>query len=363
MGDYKNTLWGIAARVGVQEYSTEKAYRSYKEVLKSKTSLKNVPVTLGHISDIKTEKYKQVGVVTDTYFDNSTGLLLVLLAVSDLGIHFINERGFNQISVGYSCDPNWRSGSWFDTLGVTGKKGKQYAYDYEQKNIICDHLALCTKARAGAVAGVFTTGLKEGKTMLDNQEESPVQTLLLGLQTGMAKLNLEVDKLLSVQDSITELKSNVLVLQDSLDTVSRDLQTQDAVIEGSLETTPVVDIQKEIGERLRVSKVLGDSVDLTLSAEELKRQALSVWLSEADSKVDSSKLTLDSVDVCFDLVADLKSKHQKKDFDTTGEADSSSKESKLKNIVVEDSLLTNSSDRSTTMAARISEQRKNNRKN
>jgi hypothetical protein len=292
--------WGIAARVGVQDYGDTKVLRRFDAVRKSIISLKNIPLTLGHVDNLDTESFKIVGKVLDTFFDEKRGLVLVELEFSDLARLFIEKREFNQLSVGYFTNIKDSTGIWIDTIGITGYKNKQYFYDREQINIECDHLALCNKARAGSVASIFI-----GKNNI-NMTENTVQTLLLGLQTGMDKLNLEVDKLLGVKESISTLADSVNIMKDSISLVEKQINTPVVELTTTVEeTTTNFDdsVATEVSARLEVAKLLGDSVDLNKSSCELQKEYLTMLFK--DSTLNISKLADKDIKIYFDIASQL----------------------------------------------------------
>lgn len=357
--DIKPTyLWGIAARVGVQKYPEGDCFRSFEEVKKSAKTLMNCPLTVGHVRNIKDEAYKVVGKVSDTYFDEFRGLLLVQLEISPLGLSFITNRNYRELSVGYNCKVEPKNGFWIDTLGITGQVGKQLSYDFIQTEITCDHLALCMKARAGSVASLFFCDSHINSTMENN---NTIQTLLLGLHTGMEKLGGEIERLLGVKESITELADSVVVMRDSIALIEGELKAPVTAIVETVTAPEPIDIQSsilaEVNERLKVAKIIGDSADLTLNAVDMKRAYLGNLIKNHETTLAFENYSTDSIDACFNLAQILSVPNVPKTVETIDNRTS------LKDSIAQDTqhvpLVTHVTD---VMESKISQQRKANRK-
>lgn len=145
------------ARIGIQNYSAGelgltdrnpgdviRVYRGEDEVFStdSMATLAHRPVTVDHPAEMVTAKNWKKYAVGDTGGDvaRDGDFIRVPLKVMDQrGIDAI-EGGKRELSVGYFCDLDF-------TPGVS-PKGE--AYDARQTGITGNHLAICTRARAGS---------------------------------------------------------------------------------------------------------------------------------------------------------------------------------------------------------------------
>jgi hypothetical protein len=73
-----------------------------------------------------------------------------------------------ELSCGYDCDVVPVSGIWIDKEGSLGEKGKSYEYQYAQKYIIGNHVALVPIARAGRKATFFDSQSVKARFDSDN---------------------------------------------------------------------------------------------------------------------------------------------------------------------------------------------------
>lgn len=145
-------------RVGVFEYRTadggiRRELRLPDEVFRgdSLASFDDVPLTNDHPRerlDAKNTRRYQAGTVRDVRKDGDHVAARVLItddaAIADA------EAGKSQLSCGYNCDLEHRSGVTFGILGVPDG----LTYDAIQRNIVGNHVALVDKARAGASASL-----------------------------------------------------------------------------------------------------------------------------------------------------------------------------------------------------------------
>lgn len=319
------TLWGIAARVGVQYYEDYgKVYRSAEVVRESKNSLIGVPLTLGHVESLEKEAYKIVGSVKDVTYDETLGLLLAKFDVNSLGFDFITTRNYKELSIGYSGKLVYDTSVWIDDKGIVGIKGKQYPYDYQLKSVLCNHLALCTNARAGKVARILTPTNKQ--KLMDTKQVEDIQTLMLGLQAGLTKLEQDVSSLFMVRDNIGILADSVVLLKDNLE----KLENQTKQVNTKKETLDLDDlVQKEIKARVETATLLGDSTDLTLNSRDMKLKYLE------KINFDASKLSDEAIDstVAFSLLLRKQEIEKNKNLDKSDRVSST-----LKDTMYEDSL-------------------------
>lgn len=160
------------ARTGIQQYRHDfipqlnkapgdviSVYRSPDAVF-DKDSLATYalkPVSNDHPTTLlnsKTVKAYNVGTLDSDSRQDGDYILTTLVVMDEQAIKDI-ESGKCEISVGYECD--------YDLRGGYTPDGQRF--DAEQKNIICNHVAIVARGRAGKACRVFDSAdenLKEG---------------------------------------------------------------------------------------------------------------------------------------------------------------------------------------------------------
>lgn len=228
---------GIFARVGVQNYtfndgSTKRILRPIAEVEKSAKLFNMVPLTLDHPQTFvspQNAKDLTIGTLSESNF--SKGVLDGQFLVSDQKAIQAAQTSHKQLSAGYLAEVQPKSGIWVDTFGVQGPKGESYEYDFVQKDIRPNHVALVEKARAGSIASLQLdsnqsnqlVGLQTDRTIKGNKlmattiiDESVVYTLdgedAPKMATLISKLKSEITTLKDAASSDTDLK---VKLQDT----------------------------------------------------------------------------------------------------------------------------------------------------
>ncbi len=142
------------ARIGVQEYDRDGEkigeLRLPADVEASAASFSRQVVTLDHpdvfVDSGNAQTYSK-GLSGEITYDN--GWLAGHITVTHLDAVTAAQTTHKQFSNGYYCTLEETSGEWVDELGVQGEIGKSYRYDYIQRNIEGNHIALVKKARAG----------------------------------------------------------------------------------------------------------------------------------------------------------------------------------------------------------------------
>jgi len=150
------------ARIGIQDYlSSElelddeekqvvKVFRSVDEVssddsIKSFTNLivtNNHPLTPVSVANVKS---LQTGTVSGVFFDDKLKVLKGIITITDQKTIKAIQSGKKEVSVGYSNDLVKKTGLW------DGQK-----YDYIQKNIKANHLAIVQAGRCGSACKITT---------------------------------------------------------------------------------------------------------------------------------------------------------------------------------------------------------------
>lgn len=309
---------GFVARSGIQQYMarelglsgdqnrTVNVFRPESEVF-SKDSLstfKSSDLTFNHPSSemVNTSNYKNVsiGVVESEGVKHGNFVKCDLLFKDGKAIKKI-ESGKSELSVGYSAD-------FDESPGITDDGTK---YEFIQRGIKVNHVALVDRARAGKSARIFDKkGVKNmPKVILDSGrsidlDDENTAALVSDCISGLKKqfsdssaelesAKIEIEKGAATNDALTE-ELNKVKAQFSDENVAKIVQN-------------VVDT-KALASNLVGEKFNCDSMDLT----EIKRSAMSELRKTVDWKEKSSTY----VDAAFDLAIEMKKENEKTNNDS-----------------------------------------------
>lgn len=154
---------GVAARAGVQDYTSEfgkHIYRDSKLIKAMVEELKYKNLTMGHFEQNPNEnRDKRAGFIVDSVYQN--GLAIVRLCIDHPYLcKLLDERAEGSsvqdvhlgLSVGYKALIKDEEGVWKDRLGIGGTKGKSYSYQGQQTlPVSVNHLAVVPMGRGGEV--------------------------------------------------------------------------------------------------------------------------------------------------------------------------------------------------------------------
>jgi len=172
---------GIAARIGVQDYTAEYGafiYRDADFVREQTLSLKGKPLTRGHFEQGPNKnKDKKVGLIVDAIFDENNGLGIVRCCLDDFDLCNKIKRAMEHesalhlgLSVGYRAPIIDEEGEWLDTEGIAGEKNKTWPYTKKQVlPVKTNHLAIVGFGRGGEIV----------KTILDEQTPLSEDSLII----------------------------------------------------------------------------------------------------------------------------------------------------------------------------------------
>ena len=132
---------GRVGRVGILDYDTHKEFRPEDEAFKgdSLASLEDAPLTLNHPPGlVKPEDFEKyaIGHVRDVRRDGDF-ISATIVVQSKKGLSAIH-MGLRELSCGYNCDVEHRSGEY---------RGQRY--DAIQRNIRYNHVSIVGQGRAG----------------------------------------------------------------------------------------------------------------------------------------------------------------------------------------------------------------------
>lgn len=211
---------GRVARTGIQDYLASelklpgdpkrivKVYRPEEEVFKpeSLSSYKDSDTTNDHppeMVDANNFKTYTVGsVISEGTIDGD--YVLADLIIKDAETIKLIESGKGELSAGYTAEYVKESGETSD-----GQK-----YEFIQRDIIINHVAVVDKARAGAMARIFDKNpeVKQMKVTLDNGRAVEVdEAVATQVEDCISRLNTEVqsgkDQIKVMQDASEKAKA------------------------------------------------------------------------------------------------------------------------------------------------------------
>lgn len=307
---------GRVARTGIQDYLASelgldgdpmrivKVYRPSDEVFsqESLNSFNGVDVTDDHptgLVDSKTYKSVAVGNVVGEGIRDGDYVLASLIIKDETAIKNI-ESGKSELSAGYTAE-------YVNEPGVTADGVE---YEFIQRGIKINHVALVDKARAGAMARIFDKQLEVvmAKVTLDN---------------GRA-IELEDAIAAQVEDAISRLTAQATTekgradgLQAKFDGVSEELKTAKELASADSVAAKVkaVAVAMDAARKLAGADFVCDSVDET----EIKRAVMGkvkdsiVWAEKSDAYVEAA----------FDMEMEKKEAEDEEEEETKKEASDS----------------------------------------
>ena len=311
------------ARAGIQYYllngKKTPVLREPKEVKDAAPSFYNLPVTLEHpkegiVNNDNKENVKK-GFSEQSKFNQ--GLIYGKLKISDADAVKKAKTTHPQISCGYKCELIEESGEWTDEYGVHGHVGETYPYEYKQKNIQGNHIALVEKGRAGAVASIqidnndesnlyFIEDVQDVENIQIKNIEQTKENDTNGVEMTKKQIifddevfEIEGDHTEDVLDRISKLKSKLQETADSLDKKQKEkneLQTKIEEYEEKMKTyeDEVKNLkndldssisQKDIAKRLEIWNQISDyldsnEIDYKKGTAEIKKLYLSKYHPE-----------------------------------------------------------------------------------
>lgn len=282
---------GHVARSGIQEYLASelgldgnplriiKVYRPDEEVFsqESLATYNGVDVTNNHPDELVNSKtYKDVAVGTVTSFGIKDGdFVIAPLIIKDQDAISSIESGKVELSAGYTAE-------YVNAPGITSTGDE---YDFIQRDIRINHVALVDNARAGAMARIFDKQLEVDMTKVTLDNGRAVE-----LEDGVAA---------QVEDSIARLtaladanKDEAEGLQAKFDGITEELKAAKALASNDSILCKVKSVASAMcsARKLAGKDFELDSVDET----EIKRAALAkvkdsvAWAEKASAYVEAA---------------------------------------------------------------------------
>lgn len=210
-----------------------------------------------------------------------------------------------QFSCGYYAELIDESGEWVDVLGVQGEPGQVYRYDRIQKNIIGNHIALVSSARAGDratfdSAGFIITQDKENKVTnmvqfvhndsiltIEGQDADKVVEIVKGLQSKLdSEISTSAETLGNLEAENETLKAEKSTLEGKVDSLEAQKEQDNSRLDSDA-------IASEVAARLDMWGLVEPHLksvkrDNNLSAIEIQKLYLKQALPNLAEKIDSS---------------------------------------------------------------------------
>jgi hypothetical protein len=279
-------------------------YRPANELFSQSTmaSMKMLPITNDHPStstrllDSKTAKNFTIGNLGEQVRnDNNRNLWANLVITDDSSIGEI-KAGKRQISAGYTADLIDESGAF---EGVN--------YDFVQKNIRGNHVAIVKEGRVGAIASIALDGADA--VLINNENYIGEQIMSQNLKTVMLD-SIEYQASPEIIDALDKTKADFIAAQEELKSKQTMIDSKTAECDALAKTNAELlarDVSAEIqaAAKARVSllgtvrAVFGDEAAQKAEAfndSDIKREVLSSRYKEIDLKAKS----VDYVDALFD---------------------------------------------------------------
>lgn len=318
---------GFATRVGVFKYQTADG-KTYGQLRhpdhvfdeESMDSLRGAPVTLHHPDEFVTPfnaKKVMRGYTSDNVEKQDKYLKTDLTITDEEAIKSVEEKKVQELSCGYTCDLVEESGVY------DGEK-----YDFVQKNIRYNHLALVDKGRAGPHVRVHMdsaddqvfihiTDQTKGeptmvKVMIGGKEYEVSPEVKAAIEAHMASMQKESDGNKAIaEDAKTKLsttKAELDRVQATADSFKEKVTSLEKKITDGSDEEKIRKAARTRVELLKVSDSLGVKDSEKLNDRELKVACIKIEQKNFDSTDKSD----DYVNVFFDIMRkDLQEKQSK----------------------------------------------------
>lgn len=256
---------GYVTRTGVLKYTTPdgqtiRQLRDPKEIFNkdSLETLKGIPVTLRHPPKLITTKDVKQYMVGFSSFDIEpvgNKIKTQLTITDDAAIQSVENEDTVELSCGYECELEESQGT-FD--------GEQY--DFIQRNVKYNHIALVKKGRAGADVRVLmdaedslyvhdesveakTTQEKPimEKVMINGQEFEVAPELAAALKAHMEKMQAEMDGMKPAVAKEAELLKEKEVAQAKMDAMNVEIENLKKDLSTKMDSTD----ESKVAERVK----------------------------------------------------------------------------------------------------------------
>jgi len=300
---------GHVARSGIQQYLASElgldgdpnrvvgVYRPPEEVFNadSLASYRGKDITLTHPNElVNASNYKQVtrGISIDEGVQDGDFVRCDLIVKDADAIKAI-QAGTCELSAGYTADYEQISGD---------------GYEYIQRNIVINHIAIVDRARAGRQARIF-----------DNQPGGKPMPVTIVLDSGRSIDVADAANAQVVADAFDRLNAALKTAAATSDVAKATIDGLNEKVEALTIAASDAELSKRVGAIAQVHavarKIVGDSFTCTsVDTVEIMRAALAV----AKPKRDWSDKSAEYVQYAFDA-AEEEAEEEKKDDDESKE--------------------------------------------
>ena len=269
-------------------------------------SLKMIPITVDHpakLVDAKTVEELSVGMTGENYRIDGRHIITPISITHEKGINAIKNDGSRELSLGYVVDLIPEVGTY---------NGESYTH--RQKNVRYNHLAIVSKARAGANARINMDGAAIQSDVLNHEEEVKMTT-----DTKLVQVNLdglEYHAAPEVAKALTKLDADLKKERNDAEDTKKDMQAKIDGYQAKIdELTAEMEKMKEsnndsaIAEKVKArvellskaSKVVKDSATLV---DKTEREIMTAVITAKYDSLDLTGKSDDYVAARFDSIID-----------------------------------------------------------
>lgn len=322
---------GYVTRTGVLKYRTLDGevisqLRDPKEVFNkdSLNTLKSVPVTLRHppklITPKDTKRY-MVGYSSDEINQTGNKIKTQLTITDEDAIKSVENGDTVELSCGYECELEESNGT-FD--------GENY--DFIQRNIVYNHIALVEKGRAGSDVRILMDSadseslvyIQDDTAIINNDKEivKMEKVMLEGKEFEVAPelaaaLKAHMEKMAAMQGEMDAMKEKVMcgdaaikekeAMQAKMDGLNADLEKTKTELKTHMDSTSLD--EKKIEERVKSRIKLLDLAKRFLNKDSKLDEMTDLEIKKAVVKSDLASINLDGksdeyVSASFDYIVE-----------------------------------------------------------
>lgn len=301
---------GYVTKTGVLKYRTAdgkviKQLRDPREVFNSDSleTLKSLPVTLRHPPKLVTPKdVKQymVGYSSDEVSKSGPKLKTQLTITDEAAINSVESGETIELSCGYECELDEAPGTY---------DGQEY--DFVQRNIKYNHIALVDKGRAGPDVRILMDAAEDStvyiqddlsestqeetkmeKVMIEGKEFEASPELAAALKAHMEKMaamQSELDGMKEKAPAMDEMKKDKEAMQAKMDAMSADLEKAKTDLKANMDSVDEKAIEAKVRARFSLIETAKRFVAKDAKIDEMS----DVEIKKAVIKSDLPNVVLD----------------------------------------------------------------------
>lgn len=262
----------VVTRTGIFLYSNEdgsvrRELRHPDDVwdVDSIASMELIPVTNNHpeekLVNAKNFKKLAIGYTGETVKKDGEYVLAKVVITDQDGVDWIKNQGRKELSLGYTVDLHPEAGSY-----------NGQPYDFRQKNIRYNHLAVVNTARAGSEARIALDAqdtvdiLKEVEKMAKRKIKIDEEEVLMETQTAEYVERL-VDDLKNLQDEKARVEEEIRMIKEKLERTEAERDSYKERVDNPKEKDGATVAEAKM-DSATFSKAVQDRVKVIKCAEE-----------------------------------------------------------------------------------------------